>query len=262
MNVRARRPYGKTAWNTGFSMVEMMLVIGIIGVVVGAGAYSYVKSINRSRVDTAVRIVNANMVQARQIAIARRQSIRVAIDVGELDGFAEDKLVGPRTRRASIWIEAKNKQQFNFDVDIPQGTRSSDKLANAYMIGDPDYFPDSVMITDVDNRFPGLGNEPSIFYVEFSPRGAISKVYFHGQEATTTYNLIAPVIHMARESEILTLNGKEYEYKAATGIQIPDNDKNERYKIQTLEVIRLTGRTRMYDYAILNPWPLDELVFE
>ncbi len=261
MKVRARRFKKNITDTAGFSMVEMLLVIGIIGIVVGVGAISYVKQINRSRVDTALQIINANMVQARQVSIARRQSTRVAIDAGALDGFP-DSLTGTRTRRASIWREAKRQQQYEFDVEVPAGTGTRDTIPNAYLVGDPDYFPEAVMIADVDNRFPGIGGNPEVFYVEFSPRGSIRKVYFQGEEPTTNYNEIAPIIHIARAGEMFTINGKDYDYLAATQVNLPEDDQQERYKVQTLEVVRLTGRTRLYDYAIMNPWPIDELVIE
>jgi hypothetical protein len=73
------------------------------------------------------------------------------------------------------------------------------------------------------------------------------------------------VIHLARDSELYTVSGKSLNYTEAarsTTVKFKDmkSDARERYKVHTLEVVRLTGRMRKYDFGILNPWPLDEPV--
>ncbi len=259
----AARKKGLFSQNEAFSMVEMIVVIGIIGVIVSVGAVSYINQISQSRVDTAARIIDANLRQARQLSISMRQNRRVAIDAGELDGFSQNKLTGTRIRRAAIWIEGKRNKAYDFETHIPKGGGYTGTMPNAYPLGDTDYLPENVMIADVDNRIPGIDN-PDIFYIEFNTRGAIQKVYFDGEEGQTGYNEIAPVIHLARDAEVFTIDGMDYNYVDAVQkagnpsfLWGGDNAK-ERYKIYTLEVIRLTGRTRRYDFAIMNPWPLDE----
>jgi len=246
-------------------MVEVLIVIGIVGVLVSVGTASYISQLNRTRVESATLTIQSNLLQARQMAIAMRQSRRVVIDAGHLEGFSESppQLSGARSRRVSVWIEGKRCEEFNYEADA-RYLDPSGKTPNAYAVTDVDFVPDFVMIADVDGRTPGLNN-PEIFYIEFNTRGAIGKVCFDKMESKTNYNEIAPVIHLARDSELYTVSGKSLNYTEAarsTTVKFKDmkSDARERYKVHTLEVVRLTGRMRKYDFGILNPWPLDEPV--
>ena len=202
----------------GFSLIEMMMVIGIIGILVGAGAAAYVSEIKRSRIDAGVRILNANLRQARQSAIAMRQTRRVAIDAGTLEGFSDNELTGIRTRRASVWIEGKRLEEYPFSGKAWGIDRTGTPPDNAYPLPgvDPTYFPDSVAIADVDGQYPGIDGNSEIFYIEFNPRGAIGNVYFDGEEESTNYNQIAPIVHVTRPGEVYIVNGDTSDY---TGIK-------------------------------------------
>lgn len=251
-------------------MVEMLVVIGIIGILVGFGAVSYVSQLSQSRVDTAIQILNSNFKQARQSAISMRQNRRVAIDTGELNGLTSTpaSLSGTRTKIAQIWIEGKHCEEYSFSskaLCLPGGA----KEPNAYELTEPEVFPDGIMIADVDGVVPGTGGKSAIFYVEFNTRGAIAKVYFDGEEETTTYNYYQPVIHVAKAGEVFDIGTKHGDYLSlksdfsSSKMKWADpmtEESKARYKVQTIEVVRLTGKTRVYDYAIMNPWPIDEFV--
>lgn len=258
MNRTKRRPANRRG---GFSMIEIMLVIGIIAVLIGVGATSFVQQINRSRLSSTVSIIESNLRQARQNAIAMRQIRRVAIDAGSLDGFSSDTASGVRTLPASIWIEGKICQEYDFGAGAYCQDRTG-RLSNVIELSDRQDLPDGVMIGDVDGRTPGAHGEPGVFYIEFDARGAVRKVYFSGEEDTPANNL-APVIHLTRDGEIFSIGGETGDYFTALGntgdnsIRWGRDDAQERYKVSTVEVVRLTGRTRVYDYAVLGPWPLD-----
>ncbi len=263
INVNARR-----SRQAGFSMLEMLMVIGIIGILAGFGTMSYMKQVAASRVDAGIQMLNASFKQARQSAIAMRKNRRVVIDSGLLDIEINSSVtVGSRMEPAQIWIEGKICEEYPFE-SLAYCKSNSNDLPNAKPLNDPQKFPDGVMVADLDGLIPNLGSNAQIFYIEFNSRGAISKVYFDGKEQTTTSNLIAPVIHLARDSEMFMIDDTSGDYTDSIGsfssskmkwVDPPSELNQERYKVQTIEIVRLTGKTRVYDYAIMNPWPMDEL---
>ncbi len=261
MTVTQHGTHGRSSRNAAFSMVEIMIVIGIIGILIGVGAMSYVAQIKAARVESATRMIEANFRQARQECIAKRRDLRVVIDAGALEGFP-DEMNGPRTRRAATWIEGKYLNQYDFEAAV-HVAGSRDLVVNTIELTDPEYLPDAVMVGDLDGRTPGVGN-PEVFYIEFNTRGSISNVYFEGEETSTNYNEIAPIIHLTRDGEVFLVGGNSYDYadvikRADTNnFQWGKDAAIERYKVTTLEVIRLTGRVRRYGYAIMSPWLLDE----
>lgn len=256
-------------------MVEMIVVIGIIGVLTALGSVAYVHQVGSSKISATVGIVNTNLVQARQMAIAMRQSRRVAIDPGELDGFSGRNFSGYRTRRAQIWIEGKICEEFGFEEKAycqdPRGNTD-----NNYSITDPDYLPDGVSVVGVGEVVVGVGNDDPgdgqstynrNLYIEFNPRGQLSKIYFQGGESAARPKNRAAMIYIARDNEIFDIanNGtKTYADLVNGNIQFSqwnfDDGVNaqQRYKIGTIEILWLTGKTRTYDFAIFGPWPNDE----
>lgn len=258
------------AHKRGFSMIEIIIVIGILAIMVGVGATSFINQANRNRLNSASRMIATTIQQARQMAIAMRQERRVVIDAGALDGFTDSTISGVRVSPIRVWIEGKRCEQLNFDTPAICADRSGD-LGNAVELTDPELIPDGIML-GLDGVIPGIDN-PTTFYIEFSPRGSVSKVYFSGQEAGTLPNQIEPLIYVTRDNEIFNFRNETANYqKVVNDDKLPtwqpreiykDNDDVEvredfeRYKINTIEVIRLTGRTRTYDYAVLGPFPLD-----
>lgn len=258
------------AGKRGFSMIEIIIVIGILAIMVGVGATSFINQSNTNRRNSAARMVATTIQQARQMAIAMRQDRRVVIDAGALDGFSNNEISGVRVSPIRIWIEGKRCEQLNFDTAAVCADRSGD-LNNAVELTDPELIPDGIML-GLDGVIPGIDN-PTTFYIEFNPRGSVSKVYFEGAEASTLPNQIEPLIYVIRDNELFNFRNGTANYQDVVnsnrlpefqerGLDI-DNEQREvredfeRYKINTIEVIRLTGRTRTYDYAVLGPFPLD-----
>ncbi|MBN2329406.1 MAG: prepilin-type N-terminal cleavage/methylation domain-containing protein [Candidatus Omnitrophica bacterium] len=272
MRLKSNPDVRRLSSQAGFSLTEMLIVIGIIGVLVGYGAVNYVKKLTESRVSSGVQILNANFKQARQSAIAMRQSRRVVIYTGELSGLSNNppSLSGQFNEPMQIWIEGKICEEYPFDANATC-VGGNIREPNAYELTDPQNFPDGILIADVDGRIPGYRGNPNTICVEFSPRGSIQKVYFAGQESQTLYNEIQPVFHLIRTGEVFDLRSERGDYtnvldemndQKLEWANPPTEESLERNKVQTIEIIRLTGKTRTYDYAIMNPWPLDEFVKE
>ena len=62
----------------GYSLIEMMIVVGVMGVVTGIAVLQVGSSKQAFAGDGAMRVVLAQLTQARELAITQRRNIRVA----------------------------------------------------------------------------------------------------------------------------------------------------------------------------------------
>lgn len=246
-----RKTAYKTRRQAAFSLVEIMVVVGILGIMVGMGSVMYFRQINESKVASAAQMIDAKLKQTRQMAIAMRQSRRLVINT-------DDPGNGMK-----IWVEGKRSEGSKVEPKFyeDQASRYFDqKEPNKYVIGDEDKITEDVAIADVAGFEPN-GN----VYIEFNARGQVAKVYFSGEEQDNSANNKQPIIHLSRVNEVFEIDGERVSYEDGAGGEFADltwehDDANERYKVHTLEVVRLTGRTRKYDYGIFAPWPTDQKV--
>lgn len=245
--------------DAGFSMVEIIIVIGIIGVLTGLGTVSYMNQINSSRVSSVTSIINTNLVQARQMAIAMRQSRRVVIDPGYIDPESRQRI-----QPAKIWIEGKVCEEFDFEGEA---YCNQDGGPNSFIITDPDTLPDAVSIADVGTTLISEymdEDEPNPIFIQFNPRGQLSKIYFQGGERSARPKDRQAVLHLTRDSEIYSKGDNTFTYdeivtENMNSFASGEEDANERYKINTIEILWLTGKTRVYDFAVFGFWPNDLL---
>lgn len=250
---------------SGFTMVEIIIVIAIVGILSGIGAVGFIQQIDRSRVNSASSIINAHLLQARQSAIATRETRRVAIYVGQLEDM--DELSGPRVDRGSIWIEAKRCEKFDFS-EPAYCADASGSLSNTVELTDSVALPDGVTIASVGDVMIGPNGNLTL-YIEYNPRGQATQVYFAGDESVAADNLAIATelaIHITKDNEFFETPRGERSYMDTVGninlndwsFAEEDNVSNERFKVHTIEIIRLTGKTRTYPYAIFGFWPSDE----
>jgi len=76
-------PTSKERFHTGFTLVELMLVLTIIGIVVAVGVPSMAKSIRGNRLRVAAATVVKAGKYARSMAIMRQQEVRLAFHTGD-----------------------------------------------------------------------------------------------------------------------------------------------------------------------------------
>jgi prepilin-type N-terminal cleavage/methylation domain-containing protein len=72
---------GRRHAERGMSLIELLLVMGIMGVVTAMAVVQTGPARNNARGDAAMRIVLAQLNQARELAISQRRYIRVTFDV-------------------------------------------------------------------------------------------------------------------------------------------------------------------------------------
>lgn len=68
------------ALRAGFSLIEMMVTVSMLGIMVGMVAPNVSKDISHSRVNSAARVVAGDLEQALSMAGRQRRPVRVAID--------------------------------------------------------------------------------------------------------------------------------------------------------------------------------------
>ena len=78
MNTRLAHP--TRALRAGFSLIEMMVTVSMLGIMVGMVAPNVSKDISHSRVNRAVRVVATDLEQALSIAGRQRRPVRVVFD--------------------------------------------------------------------------------------------------------------------------------------------------------------------------------------
>ena len=78
MNTRLARP--TRALRAGFSLIEMMVTVSMLGILVGMVAPNVSKDISHSRVNGAARVVATDLEQALSIAGRQRRPVRVVFD--------------------------------------------------------------------------------------------------------------------------------------------------------------------------------------
>ena len=95
MHVQRRR----TA-QAGYSLVETLLVIGIMSVVGGMATMQIAVARPAMKGDSAMRVVMAQMRTARELAITQRRYVRVAFTTPGTVAITREEVPGPSTTRA------------------------------------------------------------------------------------------------------------------------------------------------------------------
>jgi len=220
MKTRILRHPSRCRTREAFSLIEMIVVVSIIGILASIGAVSYTEFINRSKVSTAVDIVASTLRQARQVAIATRTPHRVVFSVPD-----QDPTLDPLPEE--VWIEKADSGR--------AGTQASIKWVE---VTDPKRLPGGAVITDFNGEVPGDGGNSQVYYAEFNFRGQMTKCYYSSDQQPTSLSLY---IHI-----------KQF------GVEVDPGVKEERDLVYSVEVLRLTGRVRTYDYGYGHPFPTTE----
>ena len=109
----------------GFTLIEVMISVFIIGIIVGLASFSFVRQIPKYQLLRGVREIHSRMNQARYQAIFSGTKVRIHFDQSGymLEKFNQDRkewISAPKSVLEGISLEANNSPTFH-----PQGTVSN-----------------------------------------------------------------------------------------------------------------------------------------
>jgi prepilin-type N-terminal cleavage/methylation domain-containing protein len=83
------------ASEAGYSLIEMMVTLGILGVLTGMAVVTISGSRPAALGDGAMRVVLSQMNTAREMAITQRRNMRVSFTLGNLVTISREEVPGP-----------------------------------------------------------------------------------------------------------------------------------------------------------------------
>lgn len=153
-----------TRHRRGFSLVELLVVIGIMGLFVSVATFSYIRYLDQVAIESASSTVSAVLNRARQVAVATRTARRVALDL------ARDQMV----------VHRKIYEQFEFDqlIDFVDSSGQRQRIPNWRQIGEVTRLQNKADIVDVSGWGPDdIDGPDKIYYIQFDTQGRNAKGY-------------------------------------------------------------------------------------
>ncbi|HNT34891.1 MAG TPA: prepilin-type N-terminal cleavage/methylation domain-containing protein [bacterium] len=249
---------------SGFSLVEMLVVLAIIVVMGGVVSFSYWNVLHSRRVAGGAEAVWSALSSSRQAAITMRESRALELDLLEdsfqilREVYRYDRATGKET---SEWESSGGAEQILASVDVTDICFSSDDVPQ-----------------DMDQWLAIVQRQAKVRFV-FNRRGALSEVSYQvSKDQWQTVESKNPIIHVyslgrdgsdkVHGSQIF-LAGRAYPYRdpkntrndvlnqadLRTKLRGLPVDSRERRKCYSVKLYGATGRSIVYDYGIGYPWP-------
>jgi prepilin-type N-terminal cleavage/methylation domain-containing protein len=258
MVIRKRRARN----NRGFSLVEMLVVLGIIVVMGTILSFSYWNVLHREQLAGSADIVFSMISSARQAAIANRESRWLEIDLtgDSLQIF----------KKVYIYDRESGNEYEDYEA-VTALERTTADIADITTSPDGPLDMD-IWLTIVERQLP--------IRLEFNPRGVLVAMYYRSPdsglwEETAVQN---PIIHVytliktGQDAEVgseIRFGGESLPYRDPHGsrndvlnnptwrerLQGLPSDSDERKKCYSIRVYEATGRAFIFDYGIGYPWP-------
>ncbi|MCG3198468.1 MAG: hypothetical protein GHCLOJNM_02969 [bacterium] len=266
----------------GFTPIEMVAVLAVIGVLVALVGVSVTSMIASARRDTALGQVATVFRAAQTAALAtnqeRRVVVRVTYPILETSSPSLSALYEAGIR-VDFWVERK----VNPALDNWDPTNYSEPL------DDPQTLPAGVQLVDIDGRAviptgsnagKNNGDGTQSYYICFvyAEDGQITTMQrtSRAPNAQVVSNSVVrnPALHFMFSGTVLDLGevGGDIDYLSlilpidSAPLTAPNpelarllSNVNQEYEarpqVHTLYLLRLTGQTVAYDYGIHYPWP-------
>jgi len=179
----------------GYNLVELMVVVGIMGVLSAITVVQTGPARTNAKGDAAMRIVLSQMNQAREMAIGQRRYIRVVFDTAknQMSVVREDTTVATTTL-STIGFEGGVQFTLIAMVDTPDGYGSTT----------------STSFTSTNGTFPSATGSTSV--AKFTPDGTL--VDWNGRTTNGTVFIAVPTVSTStRAVTVLGSTGRVRGYR-------------------------------------------------
>jgi Tfp pilus assembly protein FimT len=154
----------------GFSTIEMLMVVGLLGIVTSIAVLQIGVSLPAARGDGAMRIVMSQLNTARELAITQRRRMRVVFINGNEIQILREAPTGPGTTMVSS-VLLESGATFSLVPGITQDTPDAFGMSSAVSFGSATQlkFGTEGMFTDQNNQplngsvFLAIQNQPRSF---------------------------------------------------------------------------------------------------
>ena len=115
-NVRANNRFRQ---NEGFSALELLMTVGIMGVLMSMAVFQIGQSLPGYRGDGGMRIVIAQINTARELAITQRRKMRLTFTNGNKVSIIREEVTTPATTTTLSSVLLEGGAGFNLSAGVP-----------------------------------------------------------------------------------------------------------------------------------------------
>ena len=250
-----------TSRQEGFSLLEMLIVLGIIVIVVSTVSYSYWGFLDTRKLLTGAERIRTMVAGARQAAVTNRAYRWLEIDLldDSLQTY-EQEYIYENGQEELTWVSTTGVERLDRSIDITDVCERS---------VEPNDFAAWELITRYQTKVR----------LVFNPRGYLSSMEYLNPTTRAWESLAVenPIIHLYTSGRSgvdkvhganIVLSGREYPYRDPGGTRVDvisdpglrDKVRNlpadalDRKKCYSVKIYGTTGRPVIYEYGIGYPW--------
>jgi len=140
----------------GYSLMEMMVVVGVMGVITGIAVVTVSTSRQGLKGDGAMRVVMAQMTQARELAITQRRNMRLTFTGTSSVQIVREEVPGPTLTTLSS-VPFEGGAQFLLVAGVPDTPDAFGNATAVYFSGATEikFGPDGTFVDQNGNQLNG-----------------------------------------------------------------------------------------------------------